>query len=231
MTPSVRTISSTGDARELGGRELGSAREERVACRDGELQVDAAVLHRAGDRDQVVDELAEALAALPHHLGEHERHEQAVALAHVRGHADAAGLLAADEHVALDHLLVDPLEADGRGRDLEAEVAREAVDEHRGRERLDDAAGLALVLDEVPGDEADDAVRVHEVAVAVDRADAVGVAVGDERRVEAARRARGRAASSIRGGMGSGCRPPKPGLRSPWISVTSTPSERSVSAR
>ena len=63
-------------------------------------------------------------------------------------------LLAADEHVALDHLVVDPLEADRRGDDLEAEMRAEAVDEHRGRERLHDAAGHALVLDEVAGDEA-----------------------------------------------------------------------------
>ena len=71
----------------------------------------------------------------------------------------------------------------------------------------------------------EDAVRVHELAVAVARADAVGVAVGDEARVEAGVE-HGARISSIHGGIGSGCRPPKPGLGSPWISTTSTPRRR-----
>jgi len=101
--------------------------------------------------------------------------------------ADAAALLPADEHVALHHLLVDPLEADGRRGDLEAKVARVAVDEYRGRERLDDATGLALVLDEVAGHQADDAVRADELAISVHGTDAVSITVGHERSVVAAR--------------------------------------------
>ncbi len=60
----------------------------------------------------------------------------------------------------------------------------DAVDEHRGGQGLHDLAGHAAVLDEVAQREREDALRVHELAVAVARADAIGVAVGGEAGVE-----------------------------------------------
>ncbi len=128
--PSTRDDLVHFDAGELGGLDGGHAGDERVHDRARELEVDSAVLHGAGEREEVFDELAQTHAALRHHLGEHQRHEQPVALAHVAGDADAAALFAADEHAALDHLLVDPLEAHRGGDHLEAEPSSQAVDDH-----------------------------------------------------------------------------------------------------
>ena len=184
--PSTRDDLVHLDAGELGRLHRGHARDERVHDRAREPEVDSAVLHGAGEREQVIDELAQAHPALRHHLGEHERHEQPVALAHVAGDADPAALFAADEHAALDHLLVDPLEAHRSGDHFESQPRSQTVDDHAGRDGLDHLAAHPLVLEQVPSHERDDAVRAHERAVAVDSTDAVGVAVGDEGSVEGA---------------------------------------------
>jgi hypothetical protein len=181
-----------------------------------ELQVVAQVLHRAGELEEVLDELGERLAALRHHLGEQERHEQAVALAHVRRDADAAGLLAADEHVALEHLLVDPLEADRRGGDLAG----------RGVPRRSTSTEVESVLTMRPVSPLSSARwrairQMMRCGLTKRRARRPRRCGRRRRRSRSRRRARRDTLSrseSMCGGIGSGCRPPKPGLRCSWIS-------------
>ncbi len=99
--------------------KIGVAGLERAGAGDGgvldvvgNVEIDAAVLVLAVLGLQVGDKLAERLAFLGHDVGEQQRVEQAVALGQVALEADAAGLLAAHDDFALQHVVADKLEAD-----------------------------------------------------------------------------------------------------------------------
>ena len=115
-----------------------------------------------------------------HDVGEEQRVEQAVALRQVSADADAARFLAADEDVLLEHEVADVLEADAVLVQLAAVPGGDAVEHERGVEGAGDVAGPAFAFEQPLEQDGEDLVCVDDVAVLVYRADAVGVAIGDE---------------------------------------------------
>ena len=79
------------------------ARNGRILEVVGDVQIDAAVLVFAVLGLQIGDKLAERLALVGHDVGQQQRIEQAVALGQMALEADAAGLLAAHDDLALQH--------------------------------------------------------------------------------------------------------------------------------
>ena len=146
----------------------------------GDVQVDAAVLVLAVFGLQIGDELAQGLAFLGHHVGEKQRVEQAVALGQMALEADAAGLFAAHDDLALEHVVADKLEADAVLDEFAAVLLADAVEHFGGIEGAGDGAGPAFAAQHPGEQDGEDLVRVDEVAVLVGSADAVGVAVGAE---------------------------------------------------
>ncbi len=59
------------------------------------------------------DEFAEGFAMPGHDFGQQQRDDGGVALGQIKLGADAAGLFAAQQDVALEHQLADVLESDG----------------------------------------------------------------------------------------------------------------------
>ena len=94
--------------------------------------------------------------------------------------ADAAGLFAADQDVLLEHEITDVLEADTVLVQLAAVPGGDTVEHFGGVEGAGDVAGPAFVLEQPLEDDGEDLVCVDDVAVFVNGADAVGVAIGDE---------------------------------------------------
>ncbi len=144
------------------------------------MHVDAAVLVLAELGLEGGDELAEGLLLVGHDLGEEERVEQAVALREMAADADAAGLFAADQDLLREHEVADVLEADAVLVQFAAVFGGDAVQHFGGVEGAGDVAGPAFVLEQPLENDGEDLVRVDDVAVLVDGADAVGVAIGDE---------------------------------------------------
>jgi hypothetical protein len=96
---------------------------------------------------KVGDKLAEGLAFLGHHVGEQQAVEQAVALGQVALEADAAGLLAAHDDFALQHVgrttYLKPMPCSMSSRPY---FRADAVEHFGGVEGAGDCAGPAFVL-------------------------------------------------------------------------------------
>ena len=164
----------------VAGLERFGARNGRVLHVVGNVQIDAAILVLAVLGLQIGDKLAESLAFFSHDVGEQQRVEQAVALGQMALKADAAGLFAAHDDFALEHVVADILEADAVLDELAAVFRADAVEHLGGVEGACDGAGPAFAAQNPAQQHGIDFVRVDEVAIFIGRADAVGVAVGAE---------------------------------------------------
>jgi hypothetical protein len=133
--------------------------------------------------------LAELRVHVAHHLGrslagggdgfeQEQGIEYAVALGQVAPHADAAGLFGPDQNVFAQHQVGDVLKADGRLVDRQIVCGGDAPEQDGLREGSDHPARLLAAAREVQEDERNDLVHGHGLAVFVNRADPVRVAVG-----------------------------------------------------
>ncbi len=149
---------------------------------DGLLQgeVGAVVAGRAEFALQVGDDLLERRFGVGHDLQQQQPHENPVAFGNVTLDAHPAGLLAADQHVTVQHVIGDVIEADGRLVHRQTIASGDAVDHHGRAHRLDHIAAPAAPLCQVAQRQRHDGMRIYEVAVAVHRAHAIGVAVGGD---------------------------------------------------
>src|SRR5271156_3962979 len=99
--------------------------------------------------------------------------------------ANPARLLAAyqDVLVRVEHQVGDEFEADAVFIEFAAMFSADAVDHAGGVEGAGDVAWPFLALQQPTQQDGEDLMRIDEVAVFVDRAKAIGVAIGDESRV------------------------------------------------
>ena len=101
----------------------------------------------------------------------------------VTAEGDTAAFLPADKNVALEHERRNVLEADGRDMQRQSIFLCQLIHHLRGRKRLDDLAAHPEVSGEIAQEDGKNLVGINELARAVDRADAIRVAVGGEARI------------------------------------------------
>ena len=152
-----------------------------------------------------------------HDFGEKQGIHGGVAFGQIQFGADAAAFFAAEENVGFEHAVADVFETDGGFPDFAAEFGGDLVDHFGGGESFGDVAGELAGSGEMPEQDGKNLVRGDEGAVAIDGADAVGVAIEAKAGVvfavdHGARRA------AMCGSMGSGFTPPKSGSRLARIS-------------
>ena len=150
-----------------------------------DVQVVPVVAERPHDGVDLIDQFVQRLAAARHELPDGEPHPDAVPLGDVALDRDATALLAAEQHVLLDHDPADPLEADLDHLVLEPVVLAQLLHLGRGAEGHHHLAGVLLVLHQVMDQQQDDVVGVDELAAAVVQPDAVGVAVRGQAALDA----------------------------------------------
>src|SRR5258705_805024 len=126
------------------------------------------------------EEFAERFAVPCHEFGQKERGDGRVALGKIEAESDTAAFFAADENILFEHQFADVFEADGNFVQLAVELCCELVDELCNRKRFGDFAGKISHSSEVPNEQGEDLVWIDEGTVAVDRADAIAIAVGSE---------------------------------------------------
>ena len=117
------------------------------------------------------------------------------------------------------HQVSDMVEADWGFVQGQAVLLRQRVDHHGRRNRLDDLAAQPLTLDQVTQRQRKDGMRVDETAVRVNRADAVGIAVGRQAEHPTASAELPRPVIQVAHDR-FGIIPPKPGLSAAANSVT-----------
>src|SRR5580704_3788778 len=150
------------------------------------VQVHAVVIVFAEFGLQRRYEFAEALSVPGHHFGEEQRIHCRVALGQVQFGSDAPAFFAAKEDVAFQHAVADVFEANGSFPDLAVELRSDLVDHFCGGKSFCHRAFEFARAGEMPQQDRENLVRVDERAVAVHRADAVGIAIQREASVELA---------------------------------------------
>jgi len=136
---------------------------------------------------EVGQDLGERLLVAQDHVGEEEAGEDPVALGDVAAEAEAARLLPAQHGVDLHHLGRDVLEPDRHLVDGDAELLGELVGHRRHVQGADHGPTHAPDLEQVEHQQGVDLELVDEAAALVDDAQPVGVAVGGDAEVVAAR--------------------------------------------
>ena len=175
-----------GDASDALRLRRPNARQRLRALLAGKARVNAVVVVALPQRfEERLQQLRGRLAGAHHEIEEVEVAQNAIALRDVAPEGVAAALLAADEAIHLQELGRDVLEAHAGLVDGDAVQLPQAVEHLRGRERLDDRAAFAAHFEEVVGQQPEDAQLIHELAVLIADAHAVGVAIGDEAHVRA----------------------------------------------
>src|SRR5215469_7451342 len=96
---------------------------------------------------------------------------------------DAPALLAANQNVLLEHQFANVLKADRHFVELAAELRGQLVDELRDRKSLCDVAWKVSRSGEVPHKQRQNLVWIDEASCAVNRANAVAIAIGAEARI------------------------------------------------
>ena len=145
-----------------------------------EIEVNAAVMIFAEFLVKSGEELAESLSMPSHEFGEEQRGDGGIAFGEIHAGADAAAFFATDENILLEHELADVFEADGDFVEVAIVFCGEFVDEFGDGESFGDFAFELTGADEVPDEEREDLMGIDEGAVAIDRADAVAVAVSSK---------------------------------------------------
>src|SRR3984957_5301496 len=146
-------------------------------------EVNAAVVMFAKFVLQHGDEFTEALTVPGHDFGQKQGIHGGVAFGQVEFGADAAAFLAAEENVAFEHAVANVFEADRGFPDFAAEFRGDLVDHFGGGKSFGDFAGKLTGTGEMPEQDGENLVRIDERAIAIDCADAVGVAVEAKTRV------------------------------------------------
>ena len=113
-------------------------------------------------------------------LQQQQPHQHAVPLWNVPLDADPARLLAADEHVILQHVIGDVVEAHGRLHQRQAVARSQSVHHAGGGDALDDCPAPSPSLNQIPQRQSEDVMGIHEVPLSIHRAEAVGVPVGGQ---------------------------------------------------
>ncbi len=90
---------------------------------------------------------------------------------------DPARFLAADQHIFIQHIIGDVVEAHRGFVQGQAVAFGQPVDHARGRNRAHHRAASAALFDQVFQGQGHDFVRVDEIAALVHGANAVGVAI------------------------------------------------------
>ena len=144
------------------------------------VEVDAAVMIFAEFLVQHGDELAETLAVPGHDFGEKQRIHGGVAFGQIQFGADAAAFFAAEEDIGFEHAVADVFETDLGLPDFAAKFGGDLVDHFGGGKSFGDVAGEFSGSGEMPEQDGKNLVRGDEGAVAIDGADAVGVAIEAE---------------------------------------------------
>src|SRR5579872_1621518 len=148
-----------------------------------EVEIDAAVMIFAKFVVQSREKFAERLAVPRHELGKEQCGNRSIALWQIHAGADAAAFFATNQDILLEHQLANVFKADGNFVHLSAEFQGEFVDELCDRESFRDFAFKLACADEVPDEQRENLMWIDEAAVAIDRANAVAVAVGGEANV------------------------------------------------
>jgi hypothetical protein len=143
-----------------------------------QIQVDATVVVFAEFGVKGAQQFAERFAVPRHQFREEQCGDRGVALGEVQTRADAAAFFATDEDILLEHQLADIFEADGYFVELAVEFGGKLVDQLGDGKSFGDVSREIAGSGEVPDEQREDLMRVDEGAVAIDRADAVAVAVG-----------------------------------------------------
>ena len=126
---------------------------------------------------EIAQDAAQRLALHRDQLGHQQAGQHAVLLRDVASDAQAAGLLAADDDRLALHQRADVLEADRRLVNLHPEQFRHGIDLVTRRHGADDRAPDATIFAEVIQCQREHLVGREPGAVAIDDAEAVGVAV------------------------------------------------------
>src|SRR3984957_10990125 len=144
------------------------------------VEVDAAVMIFAEFLVEHGDEFAEMFTVPGHDFGEEQGIHGGVAFGQIQFSADAAAFFAAEKNVGFEHAVADVFETDGGFPDFAAEFGGDLVDHFGGGESFGDVAGEVARAGQMPEQDGENLVRGDEGAVAVDGADAVGVAIEAE---------------------------------------------------
>ena len=114
---------------------------------------------------------------------QHQTGQDTVAFGDVTGKTDAAAFFRAKQHIALEHLGTNILEADA-GFDERQPIGRAYFVHHRSRrERFHHTSPALAVHNQMMQQQADDLVCRERITVTVHAANAVGIAVGHETKV------------------------------------------------
>src|SRR5262249_23952622 len=135
-----------GDVFRVGAGDSG---ESALTLARVELDVDAVVEVLADLAVELLHQLRWRLASAGDEVEEEEAGEGAVALGDVAGEGVAAALLARGDGVGLDHLRAEKLEANLRLVDGHVVLLAQTVDHARARQRSDERAAHAAVLEQV----------------------------------------------------------------------------------
>jgi len=117
---------------ELRRRTLDKLRHERLLVEGLHMEVVARILERPDLGHHVGQHLLRRLAIMSDHLRHQQAHQHAVAFRDVALDADAAGFLAADQHILGEHQVTDIIEAHRRLVQRQAIARRQPVEHLRG---------------------------------------------------------------------------------------------------
>ena len=144
------------------------------------MQVAPVVEKRSQLHRHLVEQLSQRLAVSRRRLDKQKPQQNSVPFRNVSLHRQAAGLLAADQDILLQHQLGHILEPDRRLPHRQVVFFREPPHLLREGQRLHHRAAQAALLDQVFHQQAENLVGRDVAAVGVDRADPVTIPVGGQ---------------------------------------------------